>query len=86
MSTLALTPEEQRRQEIRDTVFETLFLLGIDTSTPKAIQEFRQDLTYVREWRESVEEVKRKGILTTVSFLVVGLLGYLAATLTGHFQ
>lgn len=69
--------DEARRQEIKEAVIETLMLLGIDVTTTEGIHAFRKDSEFIREWRISVEEVKKKSLLTAVSFLTAGFLGYL---------
>lgn len=65
---------EEIRELMKETVHETLLSLGIDTCDPK---EMQKDFLYVRSLRESVEAVKKKGWLTIVSILVVGICALL---------
>lgn len=69
--------KEAVREATREVMVETMLMFGIDVSTPEAIQAFRKDMAYTREWRQSVEEVKSKGLLTAVGVLFAGILGYL---------
>lgn len=77
---------EEIKQAVREAtqaaLVDALFMFGIDVSTPEAIQNFRKDMAHTRECRESVEQVKKKGLLTAVTVLVVGILGYLALPFT----
>lgn len=56
---------------MKETVHETLLVLGVDTSDPLAMQA---DFRALREWREAMANVKRKSIGVIVSTLVAGLL------------
>lgn len=58
-------------------VRSTLLSLGINTETPAAIVEAQLDFQHLRAWRESTEAVKRKALLTAVTMLVTGMIGYL---------
>lgn len=86
MTTLAAHQAETLKEEVkeavreatREAVIETLLMFGIDVSTPEAIQAFQKDMAYMREWRQSVEEVKSKGLLAAVGVLVTGVTGYFA--------
>jgi hypothetical protein len=66
---------EEQRQIIKDTVKETLLLLGLDISDPISIQ---RDFTHLREWRESTEKLKENGMIAMVGIVV-------AATLTAFW-
>jgi hypothetical protein len=58
-------------------VKSTLLSLGINIETPAEIVEAQLDFRHLRAWRESTEAVKRKALLTAVTVLVTGALGYL---------
>jgi hypothetical protein len=75
----------ERQQEIREAVLETFFLLGVDVSSPEAIQEFRRDLVYVREWRVAVNDVKKHGLLTAVGIIIAGFFGWLVLSLKAGY-
>lgn len=75
-----MTPEEI--DAIATTAAEravksTLLSLGINIETPAAIVEAQLDFLHLRAWRESTEAVKRKALLTAVSVVVTGAIGYL---------
>jgi hypothetical protein len=69
--TITLT-EAQFREMITETVQATLTSIGIDAADPLVMQK---DFAWLREWRESSEEVKRKGLLALVTLAVTGLAG-----------
>jgi hypothetical protein len=57
---------------VRQTVSETLISLGIDHNDPI---EMQADFRHLREWRRSVNSVKRYGFMTAVGVVITGLLG-----------
>ena len=63
-------------------VSRTLLTLGIDPSNPA---EMRRDFQHLRAWRESVQTVKRQGLITAVGVIVTGFLGWILAKATGAF-
>lgn len=57
-------------------VVEKIFLhLGIDVTDPDQIMEARRDLNALREWRETVTLIKRKGVAAIVTTFITGVLG-----------
>ena len=75
-----MTPEEV--DAIATTAAEravksTLLSLGINIETPAEIVEAQLDFQHLRAWRESTEAVKRKALLTAVTVVVTGAIGYL---------
>jgi hypothetical protein len=77
---VVVTPEEV--DAIATTAAEravksTLLSLGINIETPEAIVDAQLDFQHLRAWRESTEAVKRKALLTAVTVVVTGALGYL---------
>ena len=58
-------------------VKSTLLSLGINIETPAEILEAQLDFQHLRAWRESTEAVKRKALLTAVTVVVTGAIGYL---------
>lgn len=56
---------------IRDTVAETLTSIGLDTKNPKELQ---RDFATLRDWREAMQEVRTKSLITIVGILVTGLV------------
>jgi hypothetical protein len=68
-------------------VKSTLLSLGINIESPAEILEAQLDFQHLRAWRESTEAVKRKALLTAVTMLVTGTIGYLVlAFRTGGTQ
>lgn len=65
-------------------VKRTLLAVGIDANDPQSVIDHQEDAHFVRRWRESTEEVKRKGLLTLVGLFVSGLVGYLWLAFRGH--
>ncbi len=59
---------------VKDAVAETLTGLGFDIAHPLAVQ---RDLQYLRAWRDTVDSLKGKTILTAVGIAVIGLCGVL---------
>ena len=75
-----MTPEEI--DAIATTAAEravksTLLSLGINIETPAEILDAQLDFQHLRAWRESTEAVKRKALLTAVTVVVTGAIGYL---------
>jgi hypothetical protein len=64
-------------------VKSTLLSLGINIETPAEIVEAQLDFRHLRAWRESTEAVKRKALLTAVTVVVTGALGYLVLAFRG---
>lgn len=69
-------PNEQR-ELIETVVEETLLKLGIDVSTPERVVQFQEDIRYVREWRTSMAEVRRAGLIAAVGTIVTGFIALL---------
>ena len=75
-----MTPEEidaVATSAAERAVKSTLLSLGINIETPEAIVEAQLDFQHLRAWRETTEAAKRKALLTAVTVVVTGALGYL---------
>ncbi|MCI0663520.1 MAG: hypothetical protein L0220_20855 [Acidobacteria bacterium] len=59
---------------VEEAVEKTLERLGIDVSDPIAMQK---DFSHMRAWRESVEAIRHKGIMTILGILIAGTAGML---------
>jgi hypothetical protein len=57
---------------VRQSVHDTLTVLGVDTSDPLAMQ---RDFQHLREWRVAVNSFKIKGLMVVLTTLVTGCLG-----------
>jgi hypothetical protein len=64
--------EEEIKLVVRATVAETLVTLGIEHQSPL---EMQKDFQHLREWRETTEAMKSKGMIAAASFVVVAFLG-----------
>ena len=69
-----MTSEEIERIAAK-AVRETLLAMGLNTADSNSLIELQKDLAYVRAWRESVDAVKRKGLLVAITIVVTGLAG-----------
>lgn len=65
-----LTPEEAKTL-IREAVRETFLMLGVKVDDPIEVQK---DFQHLREWRNTTESIKTKGMLTLVGIVVSGLV------------
>ena len=73
-----MTEDEIRdvaRTAAREAVHEMMIGLGADVSNPAAIIEMQKDFQSLREWRQSMQAVRRHGLITAVGVIVVGVLG-----------
>ena len=73
-------------EEVAERTVNKLFLaLGVNTADPNEIPKFQKDLAHLRSWRESTEAIKRRGLLSAVTFIVTAALGWVAyGTWHGH--
>lgn len=81
-----MPPKPHVEELIRTTVKQTLLQLGLDVSDPEGVIELQKDFAYVRAWRISVDEVKKKGILTILSVVLIGIIGVLLNALKGSLH
>jgi hypothetical protein len=70
-------PQEQvvlSREElealVKRTVNETLTSIGLDHKNPIELQK---DFQSLREWRQAMQEVRKKTLITLIGILVTGL-------------
>lgn len=68
-----LTTEEASAL-IREAVRETFLMLGVKVDDPIEVQK---DFQHLREWRNTTESIKSKGLLTVMGILVSGMLAAL---------
>lgn len=73
--------QEQIRDIVEDTVRTTLMTLGVDANNPL---EFQKDMAHVRNWRQSVETVKRQSLMTAIGILTTGAVGVLWMAIKGN--
>ena len=75
----AVTKHDAMRREevssiVRETVGEMLLGFGVDAHKPIELQ---QDFARLRQWRQSVDTIKKRSAMTVLSIAVAGLLGLL---------
>lgn len=66
--------EDISKDAATKAVEEVLTRLGIDHADPIAVQK---DLAHLREWREAMEAMKNKTLLTIVGVAVAGIIAIL---------
>jgi hypothetical protein len=77
---------DTRVHEIARAVISEMFLtLGVDASDPKALIELQHDFHFIRNWRESRDTLKSKGLGAAVVFMVTAGLAWLTYELTGRW-
>ena len=62
---------------------QTLMQLGVDTSDPFAMQ---RDFQHLRQWRESGEDLKRKGTVALLGIFFSGLVSLILLGLKEWFH
>lgn len=73
-----MTDDEIRdmaRTVAREVVHEMMLTMGVDASKPAGLIEMQKDFQSLREWRNSMDAIRRHGLLTAIGVIVVGILG-----------
>jgi hypothetical protein len=70
--------EEIAKTAAREAVHETLLMLGIDASSPGAIERAQRDFLFLRDLRSGTDAVKRKTLLWFVGVLLTTVAAYIA--------
>ena len=78
-----LNVEACHKKLIEETVKQTLVTLGLDVRDPIKLQK---DFAHLRDWRESSEKIKSKGIVTLVGVIVTGAGGLAWVLLKDAFK
>lgn len=68
---------------VAEAVKQTLMQLGVDTSDPFAMQ---RDFQHLRQWRESGEDLKRKGTVALLGIFFSGLVSLILMGIIWWFQ
>jgi hypothetical protein len=68
---------------VAEAVKQTLIQLGVDTSDPLAMQ---RDFQHLRQWRESGEDLKRKGTIALLGIFLSGLASLILLGLKEWFH
>jgi len=63
--------DAELKDVVKTTVHETFITLGVDTKEPL---EAQKDFQHLRDWRQTTEAVKKRGIGTLVVTIVAGVL------------
>ena len=69
------------KEAAHEAVKETLLKLGIKADDALEVQA---DMQHLREWRQSVNTVKRQGLLTAVVVITTGILGLIWLAIKGN--
>ena len=80
--TVAMSHSELN-EVVAEAVKQTLMQLGVDTSDPFAMQ---RDFQHLRQWRESGEDLKRKGTVALLGIFFSGLVSLLIIGLRAWAQ
>lgn len=72
----SLTPEQKEELQalVVESVKQTLIQLGISSHDPL---EMQKDMQHLREWRKSMENVKKKGFMAAITIAVSGMCAML---------
>lgn len=63
--------KDEIRAIVCESVTRALQQLGVDVTDPIAMQH---DFQHLREWRTSVEDIRRKSVLTLITIFITGLI------------
>jgi len=77
MSTSPEDVEDISEKVAERVVSRLLLVLGINASDPKELIEFQKDFVHLRQWRTSWDLAKRRGLATTLAFMITAILGYI---------
>lgn len=72
---LSALVKETAERTAEEVLRRTFLTLGIDMSNPSAIVSAQADMQHLRAWRNSVETVKRQGLLSAIGIIVAGIIG-----------
>ncbi len=75
--------KEDVQEIVRETVKETLLSLGADVENPLKMQ---QDFQTLREWRLTVDSVRKKAMLTGVAIIITGLFAAIVIGIRSYFR
>lgn len=75
--------KEDVQEIVRETVKETLLSLGADVENPL---EMQQDFQTLREWRLTVDSVRKKAMLTGVAIIITGLFAAIVIGIRSYFR
>ena len=65
---------EEINRVVAEAVRQTLLQMGVDSENPI---EMQRDFQHLRQWRRAGEDIKKKGIVITVSIFVTGVFALL---------
>lgn len=66
--------EDTLRTIIQESVEEFMSRMGVSWNDPT---EMQKDFATLREWRETVQSVKRKTFVSVVLIIISGLIGFI---------
>ena len=65
------------RQETRTVMGETFVAMGVSVGDPKSLIEMQKDFQHLRFWRKTVEDTRKKGVITAIGLMVTGVIAAL---------
>jgi hypothetical protein len=69
-----MKPDHEFKEEVKtivaESVRQTLMQLGIASNDPI---EMQKDMQHLREWRQTMDSVKSKGLLTVLTMFLTGI-------------
>ena len=74
---------EELTKLVAEAVRQTLLQMGVDSSDPIAMQ---RDFQHLRQWRESGEDLKRKGTVALLGIFFSGLVSLILLGLKEWFH
>lgn len=78
---IAALVERTAEETAQRVIKQTLLSFGIDASEPL---EMQADMQHLRNWRNSVNAIKRQGLLTSIAIVVAGVLGLIWMAVNNH--
>ena len=67
----ATPSQEELSTIVAEAVRQTLLQMGVDFTNPI---EMQRDFNHLRQWRRAGDEIKKKGIVATISIFATGVL------------
>lgn len=65
--------KEELSELVKESVQQTFTMLGIKFEDPT---EMQADFHHLRQWRQAVETIKQKSLLTLAGIIITGFFGF----------
>lgn len=66
-----------------EAIRKMLVTLGVDATDADAILKVQKDFAHLRAWRESVDTIKKRTIVSAVTIITGGILGAIWLAIKG---